>query len=62
MPLNLMVIFSILPGPSVLFYLIYLSFVTLGRYGDAINPWGDILTIARAWCASSPKAKVAFLK
>lgn len=22
----------------------------LGRYGDALNPWGDILTVARAWC------------
>lgn len=31
----------------------------LGRYGDALNPWGDILTIARAWCVSSPTAKLA---
>ncbi|XP_023347818.1 uncharacterized protein LOC111716564 [Eurytemora carolleeae] len=30
----------------------------LGRYGDAINPWGDILTIARASCVSSPDAKL----
>jgi Caenorhabditis protein of unknown function, DUF268 len=22
----------------------------LGRYGDALNPWGDLQTIARAWC------------
>ena len=22
----------------------------LGRYGDALNPWGDILEAARAWC------------
>jgi hypothetical protein len=22
----------------------------LGRYGDALNPWGDILAIARGWC------------
>ncbi len=26
----------------------------LGRYGDALNPWGDRQTIARAWCASKP--------
>jgi len=26
----------------------------LGRYGDALNPWGDILTIARAWCVTKP--------
>ncbi|XP_023340253.1 uncharacterized protein LOC111710405 [Eurytemora carolleeae] len=30
----------------------------LGRYGDAINPWGDILTIARASCVTSPDAKL----
>ena len=28
----------------------------LGRYGDALNPWGDILAIARAWCVTKPKA------
>lgn len=26
----------------------------LGRYGDALNPWGDILTVARAWCVTKP--------
>jgi hypothetical protein len=26
----------------------------LGRYGDALNPWGDILEIARAWCVTKP--------
>jgi Caenorhabditis protein of unknown function, DUF268 len=24
----------------------------LGRYGDAVNPWGDILAVARAWCVT----------
>jgi Caenorhabditis protein of unknown function, DUF268 len=24
----------------------------LGRYGDAFNPWGDILAVARAWCVT----------
>jgi Caenorhabditis protein of unknown function, DUF268 len=24
----------------------------LGRYGDALNPWGDILAVARAWCVT----------
>ena len=24
----------------------------LGRFGDALNPWGDIITIARAWCVT----------
>jgi hypothetical protein len=28
----------------------------LGRYGDALNPWGDLLTIARAWCVTKPDA------
>ncbi|XP_052067395.1 uncharacterized protein LOC127706764 [Mytilus californianus] len=26
----------------------------LGRYGDALNPWGDIIAIARAWCVTKP--------
>jgi len=26
----------------------------LGRYGDALNPWGDLQTVARAWCATRP--------
>jgi hypothetical protein len=30
----------------------------LGRYGDALNPWGDLLTIARAWCVSKPDAEM----
>lgn len=30
----------------------------LGRYGDALNPWGDILTVARAWCVAKPNAKL----
>ncbi|XP_023336830.1 uncharacterized protein LOC111707880 [Eurytemora carolleeae] len=30
----------------------------LGRYGDAINPWGDILTVARVSCVSKPDAKL----
>merc|ERR1719232_235228 len=24
----------------------------LGRYGDALNPWGDLLAVARAWCVT----------
>jgi hypothetical protein len=24
----------------------------LGRYGDALNPWGDIIVIAKAWCVT----------
>jgi Caenorhabditis protein of unknown function, DUF268 len=30
----------------------------LGRYGDALNPWGDILTMMRIWCLSKPEAKM----
>lgn len=26
----------------------------LGRYGDALNPWGDIITLAKAWCITKP--------
>jgi len=31
----------------------------LGRYGDPLNPWGDILAVAEAWCVSKPSAKLA---
>jgi hypothetical protein len=30
----------------------------LGRYGDAMNPWGDRQAVARAWCASKPGARM----
>ena len=26
----------------------------LGRYGDALNPWGDLVAVARAWCVTKP--------
>ena len=29
----------------------------LGTYGDGINPWADLITMARAWCTLKPKAK-----
>ena len=30
----------------------------MGRYGDALNPWGDLQAIARAYCASSDTAEM----
>ncbi|XP_052070551.1 uncharacterized protein LOC127709189 [Mytilus californianus] len=24
----------------------------LGRYGDVLNPWGDLIVVARAWCVT----------
>ena len=29
----------------------------LGRYGDRLNPWGDLLTMAKSWCILKPKAQ-----
>jgi hypothetical protein len=26
----------------------------LGRYGDLLNPWGDIIAVAKAWCVTKP--------
>lgn len=26
----------------------------LGRYGDALNPWGDMIAVARAYCVTKP--------
>lgn len=31
----------------------------LGRYGDAMNPYGDRQTIARAWCMAKKNAHLA---
>ena len=30
----------------------------LGRYGDALNPWGDLIAIGRAWCVADDDAKL----
>jgi hypothetical protein len=27
------------------------------RYGDMINPWGDLITMARSWCLVKPGKK-----
>ena len=27
------------------------------RYGDMLNPWGDLITMARAWCLVKPGGK-----
>lgn len=31
----------------------------LGRYGDALNPWGDRQAMARAWCMTKPGGRLA---
>ena len=28
------------------------------RYGDQLNPWGDIITMGRAWCRMKPGSRV----
>lgn len=30
----------------------------LGRYGDELNPWGDLQAIARAWCVTKPRGEL----
>lgn len=30
----------------------------LGRYGDALLPWGDYIAIARGWCVTKPNGKL----
>ena len=30
----------------------------LGRYGDALNPWGDKQAVARAWCLTKPGGRL----
>ena len=31
----------------------------LGRYGDTLNPWGDLMAVAEAWCVAGPGARLA---
>lgn len=31
----------------------------LGRYGDALNPWGDRQAMAHAWCMTKPGGRLA---
>jgi len=30
----------------------YVEHSGLGRYGDVLNPWGDIIAVAKAWCVT----------
>lgn len=49
----------VLEGSSPFLYDAVISFSSiehsgLGRYGDMLNPWGDLMTMARAWCLTKP--------
>ena len=33
--------------------------IIAGRYGDPLNPWGDLIAISQAWCVSTPNAMLA---
>jgi len=45
-----------LPLFDLIFSFSSLEHSGLGRYGDPLNPWGDIVTIGQAWCVSTPDA------
>ena len=30
----------------------------LGRYGDPVNPWADLIAMARSWCITKPGGKM----
>ena len=32
-------------------------FISGKRYGDQLNPWGDIITMGRAWCQMKPGSR-----
>ena len=48
-----------LPAFHAVFSYSSLEHSGLGRYGDPLNPWGDILAVAEAWCAAGPSAQLA---
>ena len=31
---------------------------SLGRYGDRLNPWGDIIAVTRTWCVTKDKGSL----
>ena len=31
---------------------------SFGRYGDRLNPWGDIIAVARTWCVTKDKGSL----
>jgi len=47
-----------LPQFDAIFSYSSLEHSGLGRYGDALNPWGDIITVARVSCLAAPDAKL----
>ena len=38
----------------VLSCVLHKSLQTFYRYGDALNPWGDLIVMARSWCLVKP--------
>ena len=35
-----------------------LELLGLGRMGDGLHPWADIVAVARAWCLATPGARM----
>ena len=48
----------LLPPIDVVVTASSLEHAGLGRYNDGLNPWGDILAVARSWCVSAPHARL----
>ena len=44
---------------DVIFSFSSLEHSGLGRYGDPLNPWADLMSVAEAWCVSGPSAQLA---
>ena len=55
------VLFAIYHPNKVLFEVLNSNkqIILPGRYGDTLNPWADMLTLAQAWCVSKPEARLA---
>lgn len=46
-----------MPGIDVVISWSSIEHAGLGRYGDGLNPWGDLITMAKAWCLLKPKGQ-----
>ena len=43
-----------LPSFDVMVSLASLEHKGLGQFGEQLNPWGDLITMAKAWCVVKP--------
>jgi hypothetical protein len=49
-PVSLQLVFNVIV--SLMLFIQFNCFLI--RYGDMLNPWGDLIAMARSWCLVKP--------